>query len=244
MLSEKPWKLEGLMRFVMCLLLSIAFMIMLSGIVRHLTGAKSDDDSPALLVINTLALDGSILFSVFIFLRLEHLTWADAFGFKTPRLGFALMCGAVVAICFLPLGLGLNKLCAQALESVHVKAPPQQAVETLRNAVPGGIRFFLVVFAIAIAPVAEETFFRGILYPTIKQHGFPRAALWVTSLLFALIHGNLSAFVPLAILAFALAMLYEKTNNLLSCITAHSLFNAANVVLLYHYQSSGTQPPY
>ena len=244
MLSEKPWKLDGLMRLVICLVMSITFMILLSGLVHHFTGAKSDDNSPALLVINTLALDGSILVSVCVFLLFEHLTWAEAFGFKTPRLRIALMWGVIVAACFLPVGLGLNKLCAEALESVHVQAPPQQAVETMRNAVPGGIRVFLIVFAVVIAPVAEESFFRGILYPTIKQNGFPRAALWITSLLFAAIHCNLPAFVPLAILAFALAVLYEKTGNLLACITAHSLFNAANVALLYLFQPPGNQPPY
>ena len=48
-----------------------------------------------------------------------------------------------------------------------------------------------------LAPVAEELLFRGILYPAIKQAGFPRLALWGTSLLFAAMHMNLVTFVPL-----------------------------------------------
>jgi membrane protease YdiL (CAAX protease family) len=69
------------------------------------------------------------------------------------------------------------------------------------------------------------------LYPTIKQHGFPRAALWSTSALFALIHFNVAIFIPLLLLALLLVWLYEKTDNLLAPIAAHAAFNAVNFVL-------------
>ena len=75
--------------------------------------------------------------------------------------------------------------------------------------------------------------FRGVLYPAIKQLGYPRTALWGTAALFAAIHGNLPIFLPLMALGLALALLYEVTNNLLASITAHGLFNAVNVVLYY-----------
>ncbi len=75
--------------------------------------------------------------------------------------------------------------------------------------------------------------FRGIIYPAIKQSGFPRAALWGTSLLFALIHLNLANFVPLVVLALMLTWLYERTDNLLASIAAHGTFNAANVIYLF-----------
>jgi hypothetical protein len=95
---------------------------------------------------------------------------------------------------------------------------------------------FLGVSTILIAPVVEEMLFRGLLYHTIKRIGFPRIALWGTTLLFAAIHSNLLTFLPLFVLAVALTLLYEATDNLLSCILAHSLFNAANFVTLL-YQS-------
>jgi CAAX protease family protein len=84
-----------------------------------------------------------------------------------------------------------------------------------------------------LAPVAEEMLFRGILYPAVKQAGFPRLALWGTALLFAAVHQNLVTFVPLTVLALALAWLYERTDNLWAPITAHAMFNAMNFVILY-----------
>ena len=51
-------------------------------------------------------------------------------------------------------------------------------------------------------------------------------------MIFAAIHHSAAIFVPLLVLGLVLAWLYEKTNNLLASITAHSMFNAINVVLL------------
>ena len=88
-----------------------------------------------------------------------------------------------------------------------------------------------------IAPVAEEFIFRGMLFPFIRQLGYPKLAWFGVSFLFALIHTNVPTFVPLFVLALALTWLYERTDNLLAPITAHALFNAANyIVLLWQIQ--------
>jgi membrane protease YdiL (CAAX protease family) len=39
-------------------------------------------------------------------------------------------------------------------------------------------------------------------------------------------------FLPLFVLALVLTVLYEKTNNLLAPIAAHSAFNAVNFAML------------
>ena len=102
-------------------------------------------------------------------------------------------------------------------------------------------RVYFVVFSILIAPVAEEILFRGVLYPAIKQFGFPRSALWGTAVLFAAIHVNVPIFLPLLALGLALALLYEATNNLLATITAHGLFNAVNI-LVFYWNQNATHP--
>jgi uncharacterized protein len=93
---------------------------------------------------------------------------------------------------------------------------------------------YLCFFTVVLAPVAEEFIFRGILYPFVKQLNFPKLALFGTSFLFALIHADKAIFIPLFVLALALTWLYEKTGNLLAPIVAHSLFNAANLVILFY----------
>src|SRR5207248_2674530 len=79
-----------------------------------------------------------------------------------------------------------------------------------------------------LAPVAEESLFRGILYPFIKQMGHPRLALWGTSILFGAIHLSLVVFVPLTLFAVVLVFVYEKTDKLIAPILMHVLFNTVN----------------
>jgi membrane protease YdiL (CAAX protease family) len=85
--------------------------------------------------------------------------------------------------------------------------------------------------------VAEEFIFRGMLYPLIKQRGWPRLAWFGVNFLFALIHLDAAAFIPLFLLALVLTWLYEKTDSLLAPITGHALFNAVNLVLLCTFQN-------
>lgn len=88
------------------------------------------------------------------------------------------------------------------------------------------------VFTILLAPIAEEALFRGILYPTIKQAGHPRWALWGTSVVFGIMHFNVATLAPLVFLAVVLAFLYESSDSLLTPIATHSMFNAANFFYL------------
>jgi hypothetical protein len=112
--------------------------------------------------------------------------------------------------------------------------PPEQetAVTVLTGAKTWWLRAYLGVFTVVIAPVAEEFFFRGMLYPFVKQLGRPRLAWFGVSFLFALIHWDAAAFVALFLLALVLTWLYEKTDNLLVPIVAHAFFNAVNLILL------------
>jgi len=134
-------------------------------------------------------------------------------------------------LLFLPVGWGLQEASWQVMTHLpQFKLHPeeQQAVHALRTTASWANRLALAGAAILLAPVAEEMLFRGILYPAVKQAGFPHVALWGTSLLFAAVHTNLLTFVPLMVLALVLTALYERTNNLLAPITAHAMFNALN----------------
>src|SRR5512140_422206 len=114
------------------------------------------------------------------------------------------------------------------MSSVHVQPVVQGPVQMLQMALPLPMKFFIGILAIVVAPFAEEVVFRGLIYPTLKQNGFPKLALWGTSLLFAAIHSNLMIVLPLTFLAVVLTLLYETTDNLLAPIFAHSLFNFVN----------------
>ena len=229
----RPWGRDNLTSrlggYLVCLYGGILLATLAQKTIEH------SGPSVTQMIVASLSLQGAALILIPHFLREQQLGWKDAFGFGNNRKQ-AIMLGIILACLFLPLGMGLQWLSAQLmmhLPWIPIKPQQQESVQTLQMAVTWFNRIELGVITIVLAPVAEEMLFRGILYPTIKQVGFPRLALWGTALLFAAIHMNLVTFVPLLVLALGLTLVYERTDNLLAPITAHALFNAMNFVILY-----------
>ena len=91
---------------------------------------------------------------------------------------------------------------------------------------------FLLVGAL-IGPVAEEIFFRGILYGFFRRWGIP-AAILLSTLLFVLPHSHSTGLaIPVTQLigGILFAVAYEIEKNLLVPITIHSLGNLAIFIL-------------
>jgi hypothetical protein len=83
-----------------------------------------------------------------------------------------------------------------------------------------------------MAPIAEELLFRGVIYSSIKQIGYQRAAIAISSALFAAVHSSWALILPLIVLAYILVWLYEKTGSLFAPIVMHATFNAINFTLI------------
>lgn len=83
-----------------------------------------------------------------------------------------------------------------------------------------------VVFAIVIAPIAEEILFRKCLYGAFKKElGMP-AAMILNILLFAALHGyGIQGFLSCGLAAFVFAYLYGRGGNIWYSIGAHMLCN-------------------
>jgi membrane protease YdiL (CAAX protease family) len=233
-LLGKAWRPETMFRRAVALLCCGYGGLLVGAWVQRFSGVEAADTSLWRMAVITLSFQGASLILIWRFLREQHSTWAEAFGFShQPRQ--ALLLGTVGALVFLPIGWGLQQASALVithLPLVHLKPQEQIPVHALRVSMSWGGRAALGAAAVLLAPVAEEMLFRGILYPVVKGFGYPRLALWGTSLLFAAVHLNLVTFVPLAALALVLTALYEWSNNLLASITTHVLFNALNFATL------------
>jgi membrane protease YdiL (CAAX protease family) len=89
----------------------------------------------------------------------------------------------------------------------------------------------LVAALVAVAPVAEEVFFRGIVFNAWEREYGTRRAVVGSALLFAAIHGSVFALVPIFGLGLALAILYRETRSLAATIALHAAFNGISVLL-------------
>jgi membrane protease YdiL (CAAX protease family) len=230
---RRSWTFENFMRNYAGLVICTFAGLLLMWRAMHLQGPTGETGTSTLrIVVAVLGFQGATLLLVSRFLREHGTNWKEGFGLNIdwPR---AVMFGLALAPAFLPVGWGLQWASEKIMEHVQLHPEEQTAVEALRNSETPLNSVVLGIAAILLAPVAEETIFRGILYPAIKQRGFPRLALWGTSIAFGIIHLNLAALLPLIVLAMLLAWLYEKTDNLAAPIVAHSLFNALNFAMVY-----------
>ena len=217
----------GAQLFCFCLGLMMAGLLQKAGLAAF----RAPDGFGAVL-LGTLGFQGVAWLLILLFLRQHQAGWREALGFRGPQLPRALLLAVLAVIILLPVALGLQQVSAVVLTKLGWPPEDQMAVTLLANTKSWWMRIYLGVFAVALAPVAEEFIFRGMLYPFVKQLGWPRLACIGVSFAFALIHDDAATFVPLFVLALALTWLYERTDNLLAPITAHSLFNAANLVIL------------
>jgi membrane protease YdiL (CAAX protease family) len=111
--------------------------------------------------------------------------------------------------------------------------PPQELITLFTQ---GGDRIaigLLVIFAIVLAPIVEETIFRGCIYRFLKSQTTLLPAQIVSGVLFAVMHGNLMSLLPLVVVGILLARVYEKSGNLLVPICFHGMFNGFSLLMLY-----------
>ena len=92
----------------------------------------------------------------------------------------------------------------------------------------------IVILAVAIAPPAEEIFFRGFVLPPMARRFSLGSALAFNGLVFALVHiqtylGEFGYLPPLFLFGFVLSGLRLWTGSVLPGILVHAIFNAASI---------------
>ncbi len=110
---------------------------------------------------------------------------------------------------------------------------PQASVRALAESPSLLARGLMAVTACVVAPVVEETVFRGFLYPALRQYADVPFAAVFTSVLFGVVHGSLGALIPLAVLGIVLVLAYEWSRGIALPIGIHAFFNLATTARLW-----------
>jgi len=88
-----------------------------------------------------------------------------------------------------------------------------------------------LIFGAIVAPLTEETFFRGFLFVGLRQSCSLWAAAGISGLFFGLIHFMPLALPPLALYGIVFAWLRERTGSLWPGIMMHMLVNAGGFTI-------------
>jgi len=83
-----------------------------------------------------------------------------------------------------------------------------------------------------LAPLCEETLFRGFLYASLRRSLGVVPSMLLSAGLFAGFHLDLGAFLPLFTLGCLFALTFERTKSILPSMVAHGLWNSGTFTLL------------
>lgn len=130
----------------------------------------------------------------------------------------------MVPVITIVMTLGSTVLALWVKQSLNQPSPMQKLSETTPA-------IAIVIMSLIIAPIGEEALMRGFIYTVLRRKLSVTSTIVITALLFAMLHGNLVQIVLTIPLGIALGYLYERTHNLLACISMHMLFNATALLL-------------
>ena len=192
-------------------------------------GTSATNPTPAVALIGSVFFDLSLVAAAVYFARLRGPLRASDFGYRRVSLGLAV--GAFAAA-------GVTYYVVTALYATLIrlhgteKLPSELGVGKSTAALVGA-----AVFVCVIAPIAEETFFRGFFFGALRRWRITLAgrdvgtllAAVVTAIVFGLAHvGSAPAeyLVPLGFLGFTLCLVRWRTRSLYPCIALHSVNNS------------------
>jgi len=157
-----------------------------------------------------------------------HADFAKAIGWNRPALRTALFAVA---------GGGLLALVSEIVSMLLQKWIPKSLPidELFRDAQSA---YLLSFFGILVAPVVEELFFRGFLYPVLARATGAIAGVLLTAAAFAVVHqGQLAhAWIPLLLIfgvGVALTTVRAKTKSVATTVLMHASYNATIFILVF-----------
>jgi membrane protease YdiL (CAAX protease family) len=107
-----------------------------------------------------------------------------------------------------------------------------EVLQALRTLSPAW-KTLAVLSAAVLAPLAEESFFRGLLQSMIRRYsGSPWAAIWVASAVFAASHFLTPQNIPaIFALGVVLGYNYERCGRMYPSVLIHSIFNLVFILI-------------
>lgn len=193
---------------------------------------------PAMLTGDEVTLTTAYAVAVLALQGVVMLLCIYLFGMLRQRLGWQQFGFIPVSWQWIGRALGLTllirvgvTLLALALAPLGIVSQQASAFAPAGFSWPGAIGMLL--FGGIVVPLAEETFFRGMLYRWLRSRWSMRVAALVSSLLFAVIHLELATVIPAFFIGLVCAVSFERSRSLWTPILIHCANNLIAIGLLY-----------
>jgi membrane protease YdiL (CAAX protease family) len=231
------WPLANL-DFALFIVALILWFVLSGVLLLHVYGWIFGSDSPPgtdFAVLGGLLLQLGMLY---LFLRFRFHYRSPNEGPLSPRLisiGQSLLQGLFYFLASLPVVYGVGVAWNAFLEILRqygfqIDLPLQDAVLILQETDNPLTFFGLLLLAVVIAPIVEETVFRGGVYRFFKGKTTVPVSLFLSGLLFGIIHGNLQSLPGLVAVGISLGVAYEISGSLRVPIFFHAFFNLNSIL--------------
>lgn len=224
MLRDVPWRWRDVLIGLAPLVLALAASALLNA--RSLSWA-----GPRLGLLLTLGAEVWMLaYPLAIARRRTGLAWRP----QLPRPRAAVVEGLVALACLPPVVVGMG-LVVRAVGPLlgDPGAGPGGPLGPLASTLDRAETWALVALAVIAAPLAEEVFFRGMLFGTLRQRLPLVVAVVLQAGVFGLLHPyGRAAAVGIALAGVVLALLYRWRRTILTPILMHAMVNAVGMAAL------------
>ncbi len=154
--------------------------------------------------------------------------WKDL-GISKARPGSYFRYGVIGGILLIIMVLVIGYV----LKYLQPDLQPQYYEEMLRSATRLSDFLVILVVGAILAPLSEELFYRGMIYPVFRKHLGPVWGAILAGLVFGMAHWDFWRTIPLALGGIGLCYIYEKSGSILVSAVAHGVWNGVMSILIY-----------
>ena len=220
-----PWRLSDTIMGVAAVAIGGAGLVLLAMGLEIIGVTKGTGAS----LLSAAMLEGLLVLIALAFSTRRYHCSLEILGFRSVR-GYHFW---LIPFATLLASLIITVIYTLVVESsgIDVLMPPDLADSF--NKPLGLSRLGLAFVVIVMAPIAEETFFRGFVLQGLTHWAGPLGASIGSSLLFALSHASIGILIPAFLSGMILAWAFTKTRSLTPGIFAHSMQNSLAFVLAF-----------
>ncbi|MBK5093487.1 MAG: CPBP family intramembrane metalloprotease [Actinobacteria bacterium] len=225
-----PWGVgEALIIFFLSMAIAAAFSVAIFYLfLRQI--ASPTTAIILLLFTSSCMLYALLLAGTFYSVKYRHRSTPSALGLRLQGLGKGFAWGVGLGVPLFVVAMGLAYLSQKVIEPTRVDYVSRALDRTSSGGVSVPLIVILVFTLVVLAPVCEEIFFRGYLYPALRNRMNMQPAMILNSMIFAAVHFELIGFLPRLVLAYGLCYLYEKNRTIAAPIVGHALYNGLIVM--------------
>lgn len=233
LLEWRPWWLKDVVLILSAIFIYLLWVVLLSRGCR-LFGFSVAPQIISILSTLAFAVGCGAVYSR---MKTNGVSWNDSFGSENKTFLKHVVHGGIIYLACLPVIWLVSAIYVGGLTALDLELKQQAAFDVFASEQAPLFLIYMSLAAVVIAPFVEEVIFRGILLPMAAKYIGTIKAVILVSVFFALIHGNLAAFMPLFVFAIYLSLAYIYSRSIVAPVVMHSLFNGINLVFFMRFFS-------